>query len=193
MRLVTPVILLCTVGVSLAASDIPVSCKVTSATSNIVMGTLLPLTLTIENITETPIILDTTPDEILRERTEEYGQSTRQQGSQYTVSISQDTRYHGFITISRKLARDGTAFIELSPGDDYVEEFTIPTQLKVYLASGPLIPGPATVTVRAQIIIGTNTFHIQCSTDTIMLLGENEKMHNQTMEPTGDTRASDLD
>ena len=48
MRLVTPVILLCTVGVSLAASDIPVSCKVTSATSNIVMGTLLPLTLTIE-------------------------------------------------------------------------------------------------------------------------------------------------
>lgn len=154
---------------SVAASNIPVYCHVRASVTNITMGTRLPVILSISNISDAPITLDFTPDEILRERTEQYGQASRPRGSQLTAYIFQGKPVSRFITIGGKMGVDHSPAVTLQPDECYQETVTLPTASGHYLASAPLIPGPSRVTIEVQLILGTNTYYIESTTDPVML------------------------
>ena len=163
-----------TAAASAANGSAPLSARIEASTNSVTMGADLPIAISIQNTGDTLAVIDCSPDEVIAKATDKHGEVKRERGSRYTVTISQDTQYRGFITISRKLAPRAGSTITVQPEEKYSESLTIPTDSDVYLQSGPLIPGPAIISATLHLIVGTNRHEIACNSTKIVLIQKNE-------------------
>ena len=174
MRTYALCLLLCTAAPLSYGSDFDsLRGYLTTPITHIRMGTDLPVTMNIENQGESTVYLDCSPDEVIH-TSKEYGPAHRERGSRWVATISQQTRYLGFITFVGKMGSPDEPQIALPPKSRYGQKINFPTDSEVYLQSGPLIPGEATITATAHLVIGTNSYSMKCSTNIFLEPKEKE-------------------
>jgi hypothetical protein len=123
-------------------------------------GTLLA-SITVSNAGPQTITIDTTPDEIIRPKTERFGAVTRERGSRLTITLYQD-HTKAFRTGGKKIAfRSQDPQLVLKPGDSHVEEFSFDLSL-LNLASFALREGPASVKATLHLVIDGETIDLPC-------------------------------